>query len=241
MKYGACAAVLFDLDDTLVDSTSAFRRETEALTEVIRKRHPRQLLEAFFERFNGYLLRHHEEVDTGRVSVVEFRERRLRYALSPWGDPDLDLFQMVAACLDATSESLVMLDGAARVLRKLRDAGVSLGIVTNGPREIQMAKCLRLGLAGLVDAIVTSEDVGRTKPDAAVFLEALRRLNVGPQKAVVVGDSWENDVIGGLQAGLAGAIHVNLYPDISQTSVGLLGTTKCVGDEMLRFLEGFHV
>jgi FMN phosphatase YigB (HAD superfamily) len=41
------------------------------------------------------------------------------------------------------------------------------------------------------------------KPDPAVFAHALDRLGAEPETAVMVGDSWERDVVGALGAGMS--------------------------------------
>ncbi|WP_369199225.1 HAD family hydrolase [Streptomyces sp. PU-14G] len=240
MTPGRPQAVLFDLDDTLIEYAPAAAREREAVTEAVRDHLPTGAVAGFLDRFDAYLFRHHAEVDTGRVPVAEFRDRRLRHAMRPWHSPDSALCRRVAACADATAASVGLAAGAAAVLAALRDDGVRVGIVTNGPLGIQTAKCTRLGLTDAVDTLVTSQDVGRTKPDGEVFHEALRRLGVRPGAAVVVGDSWENDVLGGLRAGLAGAVHIGPDRGAVPAPPGLLGRAERAGDEVLHLLEDLH-
>jgi putative hydrolase of the HAD superfamily len=60
----------------------------------------------------------------------------------------------------------------------------------------------RLGLASLLDGIVTSAQAGARKPAPAVFEQALRIVQVGPEDAIHVGDSLEEDVIGARNAGI---------------------------------------
>ncbi len=60
----------------------------------------------------------------------------------------------------------------------------------------------RLRLASLLDGIVTSAQAGARKPAPAVFEQALRIVQVGPEDAIHVGDSLEEDVIGARNAGI---------------------------------------
>ena len=60
---------------------------------------------------------------------------------------------------------------------RLREAGWRIGIVTNGTSS-QHEKVARAGLADSVDACCASEEIGATKPDARIFVEALRRLGL---------------------------------------------------------------
>jgi len=77
-----------------------------------------------------------------------------------------------------------------------------IGIVTNGPTEVQHAKLELLGVDRLVDFVVVSEEFGVAKPDPQIFREALRLAGVGPEDAVFVGDSAEFDMVGAQAAGI---------------------------------------
>jgi putative hydrolase of the HAD superfamily len=57
-------------------------------------------------------------------------------------------------------------------------------------------------IAEHLDLFVDSHVVGLRKPDAVIFHHALEKLNVAPQEAVYVGDSYGHDIVGAQQAGL---------------------------------------
>ena len=77
-----------------------------------------------------------------------------------------------------------------------------IGIVTNGPTEVQRAKLELLGIDRLVDFVLVSEEFGVAKPDPAIFREALRLAGVKPEEAIFVGDSVEFDMAGARAAGI---------------------------------------
>lgn len=60
----------------------------------------------------------------------------------------------------------------------------------------------RLELKPLLHGVVTSAEVGARKPAPALFEQALRLAEAGPQDAIHVGDSIEEDVVGALGAGI---------------------------------------
>jgi undecaprenyl-diphosphatase len=100
-------------------------------------------------------------------------------------------------------------DGAQDALRRLRPH-YRLLVATNaddsGERDV-LAALSRVGLDGLVDGVVSSRDVGARKPDAIFYRAALLRagragLPLAPARALMVGDSWPNDVAGARVAGL---------------------------------------
>jgi putative hydrolase of the HAD superfamily len=99
-------------------------------------------------------------------------------------------------------------EGAGDVLRILHDR-YRLVVATNaedsGGADVRRALA-RVGLDALVDEVVTSREVGVEKPDARFYAAALARAGgakpLAPARAVMVGDSWTNDVQGALAAGL---------------------------------------
>jgi FMN phosphatase YigB (HAD superfamily)/membrane-associated phospholipid phosphatase len=100
-------------------------------------------------------------------------------------------------------------DGAQDALRRLRPH-YRLLVATNaddsGERDV-LAALSRVGLDELVDGVISSRDVGARKPDALFYRAALLRagragLPLAPGRAVMVGDSWPNDVAGARAAGL---------------------------------------
>ncbi len=108
----------------------------------------------------------------------------------------------------ATWESVAALPGAYETLRRLRSARRLL-VATNAEDSdapAVLAALARVGLADLVDDVVTSRDVGVRKPDPAFFAAALRVAFAGrrpaAERAVMVGDSWETDIAGAAAAGM---------------------------------------
>ncbi len=99
----------------------------------------------------------------------------------------------------------------AKALAALRDAGWTVGIVTNGMVDNQEGKIRRTGLAELVDGWVISSEVESRKPDAGIFDALARKLHC-PLDGWMVGDSYELDVVGGTGVGLRTAWVTDLAP-----------------------------
>ena len=78
-----------------------------------------------------------------------------------------------------------------------------VGLITNGPSDIQRLKLAQSGLAGAFGWEVLSGELGRGKPEPDVFLGLLDGLGAEAGASVMVGDSWERDVLGGLGAGMS--------------------------------------
>jgi putative hydrolase of the HAD superfamily len=87
-------------------------------------------------------------------------------------------------------------------LARWRAGGLRLVVVSNW--DVSLHDVLaRLGLAPLLDAILTSAQAGARKPSPAIFEQALALAGSGSREALHVGDSLEEDVAGARAAGIA--------------------------------------
>ncbi|CAN5166877.1 HAD-IA family hydrolase [soil metagenome] len=91
--------------------------------------------------------------------------------------------------------------GAAECLRRLREAGLRLGVVSNADGRIAGA-LRRAGLDELVEVVVDSGVVDVAKPDPRIFSHALGPLGLAPEETWYVGDTVVYDAAGARAAGL---------------------------------------
>jgi putative hydrolase of the HAD superfamily len=90
---------------------------------------------------------------------------------------------------------------AIPALRELRDRGRRLVAVSNW--DFSLPSVLeRCGLGELLDGAVSSAVAGARKPDPAIFALALELAGCGPEEALHVGDTLEEDVVGARAAGI---------------------------------------
>ncbi len=197
-------AVLFDLDDTLYDHRHARLAGMQAIRRVepALGRLPLNRLDRTFERLLSDI--HISLVLTGKISLTQSRWLRMTKFLEEY---QIELSRRrVQELIDIRIETYVRhrraVPGAHALLRHLHDSGTTVGVVTNNLRSEQEEKLRVTGLDGLVDHLVCSEQVGVTKPDTRIFRVALRRAGAPPQRTVMVGDSWEYDVVGAARAGI---------------------------------------
>lgn len=110
---------------------------------------------------------------------------------------------------DALYDRLLTADGwvpypdTAPVLHALHEAGVPVAVVSNVGFDIRPIFAA-WGLADLVQAFVLSYEVGRCKPDQAIFLRACGMLGVDPERTLMVGDTPAD--AGAVAAGCAALI-----------------------------------
>ncbi len=211
MSSSDIQAVLFDLDDTLVDFQYSRRLGLRAVQELLPDLAPVPLEELELvhdlELHANYLL----TLD-GSLSDDDARLERIRGICSRYGLwPDDETVAGAAsayACAQQSNPRLV--PGVPELLDALRGQ-VWIGVVTNGPSGRQRDKLEFLGIrADALDALAISEEVGAAKPDPPIFRYALEQLEVAPEQTTMVGDSWENDILGALGMGMT-AVWLNRY------------------------------
>src|SRR5215207_784594 len=204
-------AILFDLDDTLFDHQYCSRAGLAALREGF----PALADEPFaaFElRYRTLLEVGHVLALSGALTPAAARlERFHRFLSAAFTATIADAERAGRLYQEAFRAARRPIAGAVELLGHLKPH-VSIGVVTNNVRHEQVEKLRFCGLDGLVDVLVTSEDVGVAKPDPAIFHAALEQLACTPDQVVMVGDSWENDIVGASRVGIR-SIWLNRYAE----------------------------
>ena len=86
------------------------------------------------------------------------------------------------------AKEVTLYTGAVETLLKLRNRGVKIGLVTNNGRAGTDLTLNRLGLQIFFDVVVTRDDCEEMKPSAEPVRQALSKMNVQVQDAILVGD-----------------------------------------------------
>lgn len=89
----------------------------------------------------------------------------------------------------------------AKLLAVLVERGFELGVVSNGCGNVEKL-CADFGYTPFLSLVVDSRRVGLFKPDPAIYLHASKKLGGDPTTIMMVGDSFERDVVPAKKAGL---------------------------------------
>ncbi|HEY0395277.1 MAG TPA: HAD family hydrolase [Candidatus Elarobacter sp.] len=196
--------VLFDLDDTLHDDTTAYRAAARAAAELVAREHPvepQAVADAYEVEVGDFWSA--LTADQLTLTIAEERHRMWHAALRRVGIDDSALARRAADAYNTSrSEVLALSPGALDVLTALRARGCKLGLVTNGFAATHHDKIDRLGLRERMDAFFIADEVGMVKPNPALFRHAVRELGGTPARSAMVGDRYARDVIGAHEAGL---------------------------------------
>jgi len=204
----ATVGVVFDLDGVLVDSGEAHRRAWQRLGDEVGT----PFSDALFAR--------------------TFGQRNADIVPAWLGNVAPDRADALGARKEALYRDLVRA-GEARayprvpgVLAALRAGGARLAVASSGPRENVALLVDRLGVAGLLDAVVSSEDVRRGKPDPEPFLRAAERLGVVPVRCAVV-----EDAVHGVEAARrAGMLAIAVLTSTPRDALAAAGAELFVGE-----------
>jgi putative hydrolase of the HAD superfamily len=193
-------AVLFDLDDTLLDdakATLAYRRQ---FYDNHRARIPFPF-ETFYRIWEEQVVSDLAGLARGESSLSGSRRNRMRIVFGNPDMTDVEADDYVGEYLHLYESSWELFADALTLLAQLQDAYL-LGVVTNGDRHQQHQKILRFKLHRYLDAIVSCEDAGAPKPEIAIFNFAASRLELRNSECLFVGDGYERDVLGSRDAGM---------------------------------------
>lgn len=192
-------AILFDLDDTLLDDRGA----QEAYLGDLYSNHRSEIQrsEADFRlEWRRAIDRHFPRYVKGEITLSEQRRARVRDAFDRPGLTDASADRIVSEFIAGYEGSWRLFPDVLMALDHLKS--IPLGVVTNGNADQQRAKLRRTEILDRFLIVVVSEEVGHAKPAAQIFQHACTGLGVDPRNCVFVGDDWGKDVEGARGAGL---------------------------------------
>ncbi|MEX2372986.1 MAG: HAD family hydrolase [Dehalococcoidia bacterium] len=183
--------ISLDLDDTLLDSDAVAEMRIRAAVEEARR-----ILPSIDQHQGELALR--EAIAANPVTVGRISAFLATLEVEPQSEEGVAIR---AAYNRVLLEALEWIEGARDVLLRLRER-YTLAVVTNGPTRMQWPKIWKFGIESLVDHVVVSGDVGRHKPDPAIFEHLFAQAGVEASRAAHVGDSIHSDIAGARAAGM---------------------------------------
>jgi len=121
---------------------------------------------------------------------------RFRYVTRPLGIEDpAAVLKINHDFLQRTTTKTRLVPGAIEILEYLRPS-YRMFILSNGFREVQFKKLANTGLSPYFEKVILSEDAGIQKPHKKIFDFALKNTNSRRTETLMIGDSWEADIVG---------------------------------------------
>jgi HAD superfamily hydrolase (TIGR01549 family) len=208
------AAVFFDVDFTLIHPGPRFQGVGYQATCV---RHGLHVDAARFE-----------QAVAGAAAVLESTEQL--YEASLYVNYTRRIIELMGGSgpgADAAARELYdewaqhhhfsLYDDVTETLQILRRRGLRLGLISNSHRPLDTFRS-HFDLDDLISVSVSSSDHGFLKPHPRIFQSALELMQVAASDAVMVGDSFTQDVMGARTAGMRGILLARGVPDRRATA-----------------------
>lgn len=200
-------ALLFDLDDTLLETHHSHQEAMRISCERAAAQHPEWTVDRLRSVFITTYRELEDRLETGELefpSQTPYRVRTWEDTLRACGlSPDLGE-ELAHVYLQERRSRYRLYDDVPAALDLLaRD--YRLVMVTNGISDLQREKVAAVGLERWFDRIVVSGEVRSWKPDSRIFQHALALAEVPSAEALMIGDNLERDVAGALGVGIRAA------------------------------------
>jgi len=190
--------VYFDLDNTLLDfnksQREALKRSMKRYGLIVDEK-MQELYEKINEKWWSYFAQGKYNKDY--VVVARFEEF-FEAADIKNGDPELTSKEY----LDELSRLAFFMPGAENTLKYLKQKGQRMAVITNGVERVQQGRSKKLNLDKYIEFVLTSERVGKPKPEPRIFHEASKLSGVPLEKSIYIGDNPESDFQGARRAGI---------------------------------------
>jgi putative hydrolase of the HAD superfamily len=209
-------AVIFDLDDTLIDwSNLEVKWDVFHFGRVEKARN--------YLTENGHQLPEPQEL---YVFIKDRLQKTWDDARQDWAIPSMaQVMHQILIDLGISAEQVDMeallthynwgvfpgvvpFDDTHQVLETLRQQDYKIGLVTNSIFSMWMrdVELEAYNLIDYFDARITSGDIGYLKPHPQIYHRILEMLDVRPDQAVFVGDRPQNDIAGANEVGLTSVL-----------------------------------
>lgn len=186
-------AIIFDLDNTLLDFMELKRRAcTAAVTAMIEaglQMTKDAALKELFALYDIYGIEDHEIFQR----FLQKTQQTLSYAILATG---------IVAYRNVRASYLVPYPRVQQTLEALQKKGLLLGVISDAPRLNAWIRLAALRLAPLFHKVVTFDDTHERKPAPAPFLKMLDALQLPAAACLMVGDWVERDIAGATALGI---------------------------------------
>ncbi len=202
--------IFFDLDHTLWDFD---RNSGLSFKQIFQEQDISLNLEDFLKVYEPINLKYWKMYREEKINKEKLRYSRLKetFDILKYEISDSLINTIAKDYIDYLPNNNHLIEGTLELLGYLKEQ-YQLHIITNGFEEVQDIKLRKSNIKPYFDVIVTSESVGVKKPNIKVFNFALEQAGVNPENAVMIGDSYEADIMGALNAGM----HAIFYSNTSE-------------------------
>ena len=200
--------IFFDLDHTLWD----FEKNSGlAFNEIFIELNFPFSLDVFLKLYNPINHAQWKLYRENKITQEDLRFNRLNKTFEKLN------YSASIGLIDKISEQYItylstfphLFEGAIELLEALKSR-FRLHVITNGFDKVQQFKIENSGIESFFEFVFTAEKVGFKKPHPEIFIQSLKTVNTTAEASIMIGDSFEADILGALNQGMQ-AIHFNSH------------------------------
>ena len=189
--------LLVDIDDTLTNTRKFYVEALEVCHKMYNKLIDQNLTaEQFKEKYLRARAQVHALVPTaaaGHNRAIYFQ--RMIEELP--GETDFDaIYQLYEAYYNHIYSNMKPFPGAENVLKWAKDNKKKVVAVSDGNTHVRIKKIHALGISKYIDYLVSSEEIGVSKPSNQAYLLALHKAGLQPDEVVFIGNRASGDILG---------------------------------------------
>ena len=203
-NIGEIKAVIFDVDDTLVNSNKA---EFNAICKF--KDSYNEFNQSEYDEFAKLWKKItrdvYEKYLQHQISFEQLRIERMKTLFNDYhvNISDKEAIEIYNIYQNEYEKNWKLFDDAKEILENFKNK-YKLAIITNGDSNQQRKKIKYTGLNDYFSDIFISSEVGYSKPEKEIFEIACKKINLNPENCIMIGDKYNVDVEGSLNVGMHG-------------------------------------
>ncbi len=190
-------AVLFDLDNTLIDFMEMKKLATiaaaRAMIDAGLEMKEDEAVDKLYEMYKTFGIEDQEIFN----KFLEKVQGKVKYRVLASG---------IAAYRRVKSGQLIPYPHTRKILIKLKEKGLKLGIVSDAPKLQAWLRLAESNLLDFFDFVIAVGLTGMEKPHKMPFEKAVKNLKLKPDEIVFVGDNPQKDILGAKKFGMKTAL-----------------------------------
>ncbi|MDK2951704.1 MAG: 2-haloacid dehalogenase [Kosmotogales bacterium] len=190
--------VYFDLDNTILDFDKC---EREALKDLM-IHYNLEFSDDHLSSYSEINKKCWQDYERGLLSKEKLREERFKIFFRSKNIEIKNNMNPAKDYLEFLKEKSYFIPGAERLLKKLKEKNHKMACLTNGIKEVQSRRTKKANLDEYFDFILTSEEIGKPKPDPLIFERASEISGIELKDSLYIGDSLSSDFLGAENAGV---------------------------------------
>ncbi|KAG7333888.1 hypothetical protein KOW79_002295 [Hemibagrus wyckioides] len=214
MEKGGISAILFDLDNTLVDTAGAGQLALNKVCELLRSKLKDANTSDICKRFGHKLCEEQFDPAAGKT-IDDVRINHWHEALQEAQSVDPG-HALASDCYytwkNTRLQALALSPDVLALLQELKRS-CKLLLLTNGDAQTQREKLEAVRCEELFSAVVVGGEHAEQKPAVSIFTHCFELLGVKPYDCIMVGDSLDTDIQGGYDAGVRATVWINKSRD----------------------------